>query len=311
MRATILGAGVSGLTTATALLEAGWDVHVVGREAFESTVSMVAAAVWTPTELEPQRLTRGWALTSRKRFAALALDDPESGVGALRQWKLETRDPGPTWWETTPHVRRIASDQLPAGYAAGFEIDGFMVEPPLYLHWLTDRVLALGGSFERADVRRLEDLEGDLVVNCAGLGAATLVPDSSLVPIRGQVVVVANPGIRDGMVDESDPDRVSYVYPRSQEIILGGTRQVGETNPEPDPVTTDRILADCAALDPRVERLEIHDVRVGLRPGRPSVRVERDRLDDGWPLVHNYGHGGAGFILSWGCAGLVAELSGR
>jgi D-amino-acid oxidase len=49
-------------------------------------------------------------------------------------------------------------------------------------------------------------------------------------------------------------------------------------------------------------------VRVGFRPGRPTVRVDREWLSDGRLLVHNYGHGGAGFILSWGCALDVAEL---
>jgi D-amino-acid oxidase len=46
--------------------------------------------------------------------------------------------------------------------------------------------------------------------------------------------------------------------------------------------------------------------RVGLRPARPSVRVERDG-----DVVHCYGHGGAGVTLSWGTADEVSELVGR
>jgi D-amino-acid oxidase len=45
-----------------------------------------------------------------------------------------------------------------------------------------------------------------------------------------------------------------------------------------------------------------------LRPARSEVRLEPDALDDGRPLVHNYGHGGSGFTLSWGCADEVARL---
>jgi D-amino-acid oxidase len=42
------------------------------------------------------------------------------------------------------------------------------------------------------------------------------------------------------------------------------------------------------------------------------VRLEAEPGDGGAPLtVHNYGHGGAGITLSWGCAreaaGLAAE----
>lgn len=46
--------------------------------------------------------------------------------------------------------------------------------------------------------------------------------------------------------------------------------------------------------------------RVGLRPVRGSVR-----LTDEWHadtlLLHNYGHGGAGVTLSWGCAREIVE----
>jgi D-amino-acid oxidase len=307
MRATIVGAGVSGLTTAVALLEAGWDAHVVARETHESTVSVVAAAVWTPTMLEPHELTRKWAIASRGRFAEVA-QDSGSGVAPLRQRELERTEPAPTGWEATPHVRRLENHELPPGYAAGLEIDGFIIEPPIYLRWLADRLLAGGGTITRAEIGRLDDVEGDVIVNCSGLGAAQLAGDASLYPIRGQVVAVTNPGIRDGIADESDVDRVAYAYPRSQEIILGGTRQPGRTDLEPDPATTERILADCAGLDERIAGLEVLEVRVGLRPGRSAVRVEPARLEDGRPVVHNYGHSGGGFILSWGCAQEVVGL---
>ena len=42
--------------------------------------------------------------------------------------------------------------------------------------------------------------------------------------------------------------------------------------------------------------------RVGLRPCRPEVRLEAETLPGGRVLWHNYGHGGAGVTLSWGCA---------
>jgi len=52
---------------------------------------------------------------------------------------------------------------------------------------------------------------------------------------------------------------------------------------------------------------------VGLRPGRPAVRLEAERPGvggggaGGRPVVHNYGHGGSGFTVCWGCADEVAE----
>ncbi len=290
--------------------EAGWDAHVVGRETYESTVSVVAAAVWTSTMSEPHETTRQWALVSRERFVSFS-GDPASGVVPMRQRELDRTQPAATWWETTPYVRRLDSEEVPPGYGGGFEIDGFGIEPPIYLEWLTALLAKRGGTVTTGEYDRLEDAAGDVVVNCSGLGAAELADDPTVQPIRGQVVSVVNPGIRDGVADESDADRVTYVYPRSDEVILGGQRRSGCSDTEPDPAVTARILSDCARLDGRVCEPEVLDVRVGLRPSRPTVRVEREQLPDGRPVVHNYGHGGAGFILSWGCALEVVQLTDR
>ncbi len=303
----MIGGGVSGLTTAVALLESGWDTRIVARNSFESTVSVVAAAVWTTTSAEPVESTRRWATTSWHRFDAIA-GVASSGVARLRQVELERIDPGPGWWDTTRFVTRLDADELPPGYEAGWEIDGFIIEPPRYLRWLTDRVTELGGAITRADVSALDEVDGDLVVNCTGLGAARLTGDGSLYPIRGQVVAVANPGLDAAISDESDADHIAYVYPRTDEVILGGVRQSHVDDPSPDPETTDRILRDCRGLEPAIADQAVVDVRVGFRPGRPTVRVELGSLDDGRPVVHNYGHAGAGFILSWGCAAEVVDL---
>jgi D-amino-acid oxidase len=47
---------------------------------------------------------------------------------------------------------------------------------------------------------------------------------------------------------------------------------------------------------------------VGLRPARPTVRLDRTTVDDR-PVIACYGHGGAGVTLSWGCAADVVALT--
>jgi glycine/D-amino acid oxidase-like deaminating enzyme len=60
---------------------------------------------------------------------------------------------------------------------------------------------------------------------------------------------------------------------------------------------------------PRVNFERIIRTTVGLRPHRDGGFVLRaEKLDDKL-LVHNYGHGGAGMSLAWGCGVLVAELA--
>ncbi len=70
------------------------------------------------------------------------------------------------------------------------------------------------------------------------------------------------------------------------------------------------VEARVRALEPRLRDAKVIEVVTGLRPDRPSVRVEAERLGAAW-CVHNYGHGGNGVSLSWGCAREVVELAGR
>jgi len=90
--------------------------------------------------------------------------------------------------------------------------------------------------------------------------------------------------------------------------VLGGSAQEGREDLEPDPDESAAILARCRALEPALANAQLLSVGVGLRPWRPSVRVEREALGRAW-LIHDYGHGGAGVTLSWGCAEEVARLA--
>ncbi len=60
---------------------------------------------------------------------------------------------------------------------------------------------------------------------------------------------------------------------------------------------------------PDLNRQGLIRLVAGLRPyRRGSVRLEAELGDP--LLVHNYGHGGSGFTLSWGCAQEVLEMIG-
>ena len=100
-----------------------------------------------------------------------------------------------------------------------------------------------------------------------------------------------------------------YAIPRTNDCVFGGTNDVSD-DLTADPATTKAIVAECSRVlgveQPRVSR-----ERVGLRPFRKSgVRLEKEKLRDGRTVIHNYGHGGSGFTLSWGCAREVLNLSG-
>jgi D-amino-acid oxidase len=99
-----------------------------------------------------------------------------------------------------------------------------------------------------------------------------------------------------------------YAIPRSGDCVFGGTNDISD-NRQPDPAATDRIIQECERVLGTSDTVLLRE-RVGLRPCRMSgVRVEAGKLPDGRTVIHNYGHGGAGFTLSWGCAQTVLELA--
>lgn len=299
-RVTVVGAGVVGLSCAVRLLEEGHRVDVLARERPLETTSAAAAAIWYPYLAEPRERVLGWGATTYAVFAALARDEQAAGV-VLRRGTEAFREPAPRpWWaDAVPDL--TPSSQLPEGFGAGWSFTAPVVEMPLYLRWLADRVDQLGGTLTRLTLTALPT-GPDLVVNCSGLGARHLAADHEVVPVRGQVVYVEQVGLEHWWLDGSG---LSYVIPRSHDVVVGGTEQRGEWNPTPDPATAERILHRARELVPALADARVLGHRVGLRPARAGVRLEREGS-----VIHCYGHGGSGVTISWGCAAEVAALAG-
>lgn len=216
----------------------------------------------------------------------------------------------PWWSEAVGGVTPAAARELPAGYDHGWRCQVPLAEMPTYLYWLVKRFNAEGG---RIEVRRIERLEAecaraDVVINCTGLGSRTLVPDYTVVPVRGQLAIVSNPGLNLSIRDDDHPDGRAYVHPRRHDCVLGGTDDVGYWDTTPDMATAAAIIRRCIELEPQIADAKVLRHVVGLRPVRPTVRIERTESASGTVLIHNYGHGGAGVTLSWGCADDVLAL---
>jgi D-amino-acid oxidase len=299
----VIGCGVVGLCTALRLREAGLDARIVAADPPEKTTSAAAAAIWYPYKAYPEEDVLRWGRRAFEVFEELA-GQPETGVRMREGLELRREQAGEPWWaEAVPGIRCCTEDELPPGYRNGHAFVVPVVEMPIFLRYLRDRFTAVGGTVQRRVVSHVHELadEAALVVNCAGLGARGLVGDVSMAPIRGQVLRVRNPGLDRFFLDEDDPEGVTYIVPRSEDCVLGGTADEGVWETEPDPGTADAILRRCSALEPRLAGAEVLEHRVGLRPGRPGVRLERE-VGHGLSVVHNYGHGGSGVTLSWGCA---------
>jgi D-amino-acid oxidase len=296
MRVVVVGAGVVGLTTAVCLREAGVTADVVAREAPDGTTSAVAAALWYPYRALPVERVTAWSAATYGELRRLA-DVAGTGVRMLEGTELlRPGAPDPWWGDAVPDLRRTS---------AGLRFAAPAVDMSVHLPWLVERLGALGGTIESRTVRSLDDVAADAVVNCAGLGARELIGDRTLTAVRGQVVRVAAPTVREWLIDDRDAEHPTYVVPRDRDVVLGGTAEEGVEDLTPDPATTEAIVARCAEHVPAVGDAPILAVVVGLRPARPAVRLEAEGR-----VVHCYGHGGAGVTLAWGCAVEVAALLG-
>ena len=309
-RVAVIGAGVSGLTCGVRFAEHGYETTIFARESPQYTTSAAAAAIWFPYDAEPADLVTLWSLATDQVLRTLA-DDRASGVAVseLRVFARAGELPIPSW-AMSLGATRLARDEIPAHvFTSGYTIDVPIVDTSIYLDYLAARFTTVGGQISppmQFSTLLAVPAEYQLIINCSGAGAAELVPDADMEPHRGQVAVVAKLAVPYAIVCDDPP--LMYCIPRRNDCVLGGTNDLSE-DVAPRAAETAAIVAEVArvlGIDPP----RVLGERVGIRPYRRSgVRVERERLSDGRTVIHNYGHGGSGFTLSWGCAEAVLALA--
>ncbi len=310
----VVGAGVSGLTSALCLAEAGWAVRVWAAALPQWTTSVVAGAVWAPPRpAERATETLAWTAHSLQVFRELA-NDPTTGVRmapAMVVGELTAADSMASAASLIPDLRRADPADVPAGFKAGYRATMPMIDMPQYLAYLTKRLAAAGCEIETRRVRSLDDAAdtAPIVVDCAGLGAGALAGDDTVRPIFGQHVILANPGLQQLFVEINNGPEWTCYFPHPQRVVCGGISIPGRWDTTADPEITDRILQRCRQIEPRLGEAEMIETITGLRPDRPSVRLEAEPLGRA-RCIHNYGHSGNGVTLSWGCARDVARLAG-
>lgn len=310
--ALVIGAGVIGLTTAVTLAETGHDVTVWTAEPPEETTSAVAAATWGPWMVEPVHRILPWAKRTLDALRMLARI-PHTGVrlAAGREVSVVHHEP-PEWAALLDDRRPCAPDDLPPGFLHGVRYTAPIIDMPIYLEYLAQRLRLAGGTLALNTISRIADVvdEAPIIVCCAGIGARTLASDNSLYPVRGQHLVVTNPGLTEFLeADTGNSSEIVAIYPHQKHAILAGTAEPNVWSRQPNPATAARILQRCSAIEPRLVDAKILGHRIGLRPTRPEIRLDAQQRDN-CLLIHNYGHGGAGVSLSWGCAAEVRNLAG-
>jgi D-amino-acid oxidase len=309
-RVAVIGAGVSGLTSAVLLAEHGYDVSIFTEETGQRTTSAAAAAIWFPYDAEPADKVIPWALETYQVLVGLSRE-PRSGVSMieLRQFSRAGKIEIPGWAHSLG-ARNLRHDEIASVFNSGFALTVPLMNTTIYLDYLWGRLTNSGGAIhDGVRFEKVEDVDPkfDLVINCAGFGAKALVHDADLEPHRGQVAIVPKiEGLTCAMVCDDAP--LMYAIPRARDCVFGGTNDRSQKLAV-DPKSTARIMAECSRVL-KIDNPPVLADRVGIRPFRKSgVRVEHECLRDGRMVIHNYGHGGAGFTLSWGCAREIVSLA--
>lgn len=311
-RIAVVGQGVMGLTSALRLLENGFSVDVYSKEAFEDTTSMAAGAYWWPHKAYPRERVSKWAKVTYDVYAAAPR---ESGIHFENHIRL-CLDP-----DDGAYARHLVADWEEIDGAAygiptheAYRLTLPVIDVPVFMPYLLNQLQRAGARFIIEELASPAALfpAYDLVVNCTGVWARQFVNDETVFPIRGQVVRLKLPdGLRTSTRLVQKEDRFTLVLPRTDDLVLGGTAQENDWDRQPREEDTRMIIDRCSAIVPEVGDCEVLGTAVGLRPGRREVRLELDTSSPDQPVIHNYGHGGGGFTICWGCAGEVAALASR
>ncbi|NXN92575.1 OXDD oxidase, partial [Rhinopomastus cyanomelas] len=323
-KVAVVGAGVIGLSTALCIAETcpSCSVTVLSDQFSPNTTSDAAAGMLIPhscpgTAIHVQKQWFKETFTYLFSISNSA-EASEAGIHLIFGWQVYKNTPDetpPFWSDVVLGFRPMSEAELQKfpHHRSGQAFTTLKCDCPLYLLWLEKRLKAAGAQLYTKKVADLWELhhEYDIIVNCAGIGAHQLVGDEKLFPVRGQVLKVHAPWVKNFI---RDGDGSTYIYPGIHSVTLGGTREKDCWSLSPDPGTSKDIFDRCCSLEPSLRGAQVIKVKVGLRPSRQCVRLEKEVLSQGevkLPVVHNYGHGAGGFSLHWGTAIVAARLVGE
>jgi len=302
----VIGAGIIGLSCAVELYWAGYKkITLFAEKLTPHTTSDIAAALWMPYKAHPENLINQWCknslITLNKLFAV-----KEAGISWTDYTELyQKATPLPLWMNL---VERKTVNKLPSGYHYSYTVKVPIIHSAFHLPYLMQILSKAQIQIQQKKISAINHLtkQFDIIINCSGLGARELVDDTNVFPIRGQMVVFSKTPALNYSIAELG-ENLTCVIPRSQDCMVGGTIEENNWDLQPDPEASRLMIERATAICPELKTAEIIDVKTGLRPGRNKIRLEAEKIDDSL-VIHNYGHGGAGYTLAWGCAADVKTL---
>ena len=255
-RVAVLGCGAVGLATARLLQQRGIEATIYARELPPHTLSDVAGARWYPFDLFDSKVVSAEVVAgvwraSRVAYAAFRrMAGPEYGVFFRPTYMFQEKplpktsllDLDSPMRDCLPGLRELSKEENPTTAKVTRTFETMMIEPAIYLPAIMRDHAKAGGRVVQRELRsvaELAELNQPVIVNCTGMGAATLFGDTELVPIKGQLTILR---------PQPEIDYVAlphglYMFPRRDGIVLGGTFERGVSTLEPNRAAEERILA--------------------------------------------------------------------
>ena len=255
-RFAVLGCGAVGLSTARLLQRRlqgqGQTVTIYARDLPPQTTSNIAGALWLPTSshdrervstkfIEQFRLA---SFLSNRAFQELV--GPEYGVRWTDVYELIGHEASLDrelvgGAELYPQIELHRNAQQTFGFPYARKYSTMLIEPHTYLRAMLRDFYVAGGRIFVKELKSREEvarLSEQVIFNCTGIGARDLFDDQKLMPVRGQLEVL----LPQPEVDYCYLAGGSYMFPRRDGIILGGSWDRDDWSLEPDRAQTTEIL---------------------------------------------------------------------
>ena len=270
--ALIIGAGVTGLTTALCLHRRGIRSTILSEKFAPTITSNVAGALWEwppavcgyHQDQASLERSKNWSMVSYRKFEELA-GQPGTGVylrpsAFFFRNRVEDHEPHLLKMnELRDKVRGFVHDpeliqqtgvNQNIGLRDAYSYVAPMVDTDTYMEWLMREVKSAGGTVIQTkvegDLKSKEqelkrEYHADVVVNCTGLGSTDLT-DDFMYPLRGALVRLVNDGTLFPKVttaycvsrdDVTSDQDIVFIVPRGEDRLVLGALV------EPDQWSTD------------------------------------------------------------------------
>lgn len=354
----IIGAGVSGITTAVTLQLLGFDTEIytdqtIGqieeKNAHPDFASLFPSASVIPHSVYSGRLRKLFQLSQATFYELRKLPFPGLTIHKhFEVFELEPVKPDYlNWMMNFQEIDQLVSADIPRRSDSqklyGWAFNCLYADWSLYFPALIQVYQKIGGqvTHQKVEPGKIGDLPAEVVVNCSGTSSPQLFEDpvENQLVLRGHLLHQSNAPV----ITNDDGETISYnytpdaavyadtngeacdvyCYPRKDGWILGGSRQAANLQDEEwdifrdennsykiDGVTCPRQIVDLNnEILENTYNLSLKDTAdltclVGyryIRSKKEGLRLDHETIS-GKKVFHNYGHGGAGVTLSWGCA---------